>query len=303
MPITYAFLSANERKCAEYATQMAKHARALRILPCPEDEVERLAQVKAYLTSVDEKDRFALRETSNLFVADDWECGVSTVSSKSIQGERVYHVSTLTVYTLDAAGNLQSKTYQAKVEGLVDLTGRTAETQNHHWWDDIFAPVRSGSTYDTERDLWGKCSARQQAISQFVCDHLMFKRLRDVNFNPHRPSQAVDFDPSRSAVTVLRSNGFVTMAAFERCPWGLGNLLTNITNAGSFFRSADSNRSGNYFLPPLSGIPRYKKPDPFWETCFQLHDYFHQGLPDQLFTGKSSNAHRNVYVMFTWQRD
>ncbi len=124
----------------------------------------------------------------------------------------------------------------------------------------------------------------------------MFKRLRDVTFNPHNPAQAVDFDESRSAVTVLRQNGFVQMARLDQCPWGLGNLLTSITNAGAFFRSADSNRSGNYFMPPLSGIPRYKKPDPFWETTFQLHDYFHQALPDQLFTGIHSCEHRNVYV-------
>lgn len=296
MPITYAFLSGNSRKCTEYAAQMAKHARHLRILPCPDDESERLAQVLAYLKSADEKDRFVLRETSNLFVADALDRGERVISSKDVDGERVYHVSNLAVYTLDTAGNLQCKSYESRVEGLVDLSNRQADTGEQHWWDDIFAPLRSGATYDRERDLWGKCSARQQAISQFICDHLMFKRLRDVNFSPHQPSEAVDFTPSRSAVNVLRNNGFVQMARLQESSWGLGNLLTNVTNAGAFFRSADSNRSGNYFLPPLSGIPRHKKPDPFWETTFQLHDFFHQAIPDQLFTGAHSAAHRNVYV-------
>lgn len=295
MAITYAFLSANTRKCAEYAAQMSKHARALRILPCPEDEGERQAQIMAYLQTAEEKDRFALRETSNLFVAEDWERGVSTISSKKIHGERVYHVSALAAYTLDDQGKLVCKTYQATVEGLVDLSNSSADTE-HHWWDDIFAPTRSGATYDRERDMWGKCSARQQAISQFVCDHLMFKRLRDVNFNPHKPTRAVDFDLSRSAMSVLNSNPFVTMAALDGCPWGLGKLLTHIVNSGCFFRSADSNRSGNYFLPPLSGIPRFKKGDHFWETTFQLHDYFHQGIPDPLYSGNHSTEHRNVYV-------
>ncbi len=122
MAITYAFLSGNERKCAEYAAQLSKHARALRVLPCPEDEGERLEQIEKYLRSADEKDRFVLRETSNLFVASDWERGVSIVSEKNVQGERVFHVSHLAVYTLDVSGTLQSKTYCAQVEGRSNST-------------------------------------------------------------------------------------------------------------------------------------------------------------------------------------
>lgn len=274
---------------------MAKYNRTIRVLPFPDTEAERLAQVKAYLTAADEKDRFVLRETSDLFVAADWKLGTQTISSKDKQGERVCHVSTLAAYTLDKTGELKEKKYQAVVEGSIDLTKRR-DGADANWWDDIFVPDRSQESYDDERDLWGKNSARQQAIGMFICDHLLFKRLRDVTFMPHEPTEAVDFHPSRSAVAVLRNNPFVQMAKLDQSPWGLGNLLTNITNAGAFFRSADSVRSGNYFCPPLSGIPRFQKPDPLWQTAFQIHDYFHQSSPDQIFTGKTSAKHRRIYV-------
>lgn len=124
----------------------------------------------------------------------------------------------------------------------------------------------------------------------------MFRRLKDVMHNPHKPSQAVDFSPSVSAVSVLRGNVFVQMARLDCCSWGLGNLLSHVTGDGAFFRSDDSRRSGNYFCPPISGIPRHQKPDPFWETTYQLHDFFHQAVADQMFTGIDSPAHRYVYV-------
>lgn len=303
MAITYAFLSGNKRKCAEYEAQLAKYSRSLKVLPFADDETTRLADIRCYLETADEKDRFVLRETSDLFVADDWDRGVATVSSKNMQDERVYHVSNLAVYTLDGTGDIQEKSYRAEVEGHIDLSQRTksgkaqeAESAATQWWDDIFVTGRSQASYHEESTLWGKCSARQEAIGMFICDHLMFKRLRDMNFNPHKPKQAVDFDDHLSAVSVLRNNVFIGMAQLDRCPWGLGNLLRNITNAGVFMRSADSNRSGNYFLPPLSGVPRYKKPDPFWETTYQFHDFCHQAVPDPLFSGLTDDEHRYVFT-------
>lgn len=294
--ITYAFLTGNARKAAEYEAQLKRYGRAVTLLPYANDETQRLQDITAYLQKADEKDRFVLRETSNLYVAADWDNGVATVSAMETQSERVYHVSKLTVYTLDAAGTLTHKTYTAQIAGSIDLTRAKPETDHKAWWDDIFCADRSSASYAQERDLWGKASARQQAIGQFICDHLIFKRLRDVNFNPHKPTQAVDFAPELSAQVVLRNNGFVRMAALEKSPWGLGKLLTNLVNEGAFFRSPDSRRSGNYFCPPISGIPRQQKADPFWETTYQIHDFFHQAIPDQLFSGVHSPAHRNVYV-------
>lgn len=294
MAITYAFLSGNQRKCAEYRTQLAKYNRLILVLPFSENEAERLQEIRRYLETADEKDRFVLRESSNLYVASDWDSGISTISTQETQGEEVYHISTLAVYTPGERNELKEKKYQAVVKGRIDLTLRQPG-QDTNWWDDIFVADRSQANYEQERDLWGKNSARQIAIGQFICDHLIFKRLRDVDFMPHAPTEAVDFHPDRSAVAVLRANPFVQMAKLDQSPWGLGNLLTNLTNEGAFFRSADSVRSGNYFCPPISGIPRHKKADPFWQTTFQIHDYFHQAAPDQIYTGRSSAKHRNVY--------
>lgn len=294
MTTTYAFLSSNERKSAEYKAQLAKYGRAICILPCPDEPAEQLLQTAAYLQRAQESDRYVLRERSNLFVAADWDEGLPTISSKSINGERVYNLSILDVYYLDPAGALQTSTYQAKIEGSLDLTLRQTGTDSD-WWDDIFVAQRSQASYQQERDLWGKTSARQQTIGLFICDHVVFKQLKDVSFKPHRPAQSVDFTVEHAGL-ILRNNPFVKLARLEQSAWGLGNLLTQAVNQGIFFRSADSRRSGNYFCPPLSGIPRIQKPDPFWETTFQIHDFFHQLLPDQIFTGKSSEKHKNVYV-------
>ncbi len=295
MAITYAFLSGNAKKSAEYREQLAKYGRSICILPFDDDEGKRRETIEAYLAKADEKDGFVFRETSELYVADDWDAGTRTISSKSVQGERVYNASFLTVYSFDRDRKLQTKNYEAQVEGYVDLTLREGEASPDGWWDDIFVADRSKTSYRMERDLWGKTSARQQVIGLFICDNLLFKKLRDVNFNPHEPKQAVEFTPERSAVVLIRNNPFFKMARLEQCPWGLGNLLTNAINAGIFFRSADSRRSGNYFCPPLSGIPRTKKPDPFWESTFLIHDVFHQPIPDQSFTGVTSQAHEFVF--------
>src|SRR5262249_14364647 len=234
--------------------------------------------------------------TSDLYVADDWDRGVSTISSRQVQGERVYNVSLLEVYTLDGQGRVSKKSYRAQIAGHVDLSRRSAEGSADGWWDDIFVAERSRSSYNQERELWGKSSARQQAIGRFICDHVLFKKLKDVTYQPHSPREAVDFSPELSAASVLSRNAFVTMARLDQCQWCLGNVLTHLLNEGVFFRSADSSRSGNYFCPPISGIPRHQKPDPFWETTYQIHDFFHQAVPDQIFTGNTSRAHRNVYV-------
>jgi hypothetical protein len=296
MSITYAFLTSLTKKADEYRDQMAKYARNIAILPwVGTREEENMDTIKSYLASVPEKDSFVLSEASDIYAAADWEKGIETRSTKSTDGEKVYNVSKLDVYTLDAERNIAKKSYRAEIEGRIDLS-RSKPGASTEWWDDIFVASRSSKSYDEERDLFGKTSARQQAIAQFICDTVSFKNLKDVTYNPHRPKEAVDFDPELSAGAILAKNAFIQIAHLENSPWGLGNFLTNVVNDGAFFRSARSRRSGNYFSPPISGIPRHQKPDPFWETTYQLHDYFHQGIPDLIFTGKTSPEHKNVYV-------
>ncbi|HND69236.1 MAG TPA: hypothetical protein PL112_20695, partial [Candidatus Obscuribacter sp.] len=214
MTTTYAFLSSNERKSAEYKAQLAKYGRAICILPCPDEPAEQLLQIAAYLQRAQESDRYVLRERSNLFVAADWDEGLPTISSKSINGERVYNLSILDVYYLDPAGALQTSTYQAKIEGSLDLTLRQTGTDSD-WWDDIFVAQRSQASYQQERDLWGKTSARQQTIGLFICDHVVFKQLKDVSFKPHRPAQSVDFTVEHAGL-ILRHNPFVKLARLEQ---------------------------------------------------------------------------------------
>ncbi|MBX9685623.1 MAG: hypothetical protein K2X27_02910 [Candidatus Obscuribacterales bacterium] len=298
MSLKIAFMTGNSRKLEEYRRQLARYAREVIALPYSDDDELRLKTIVEYLQQAEAKDRFVLRESSDLYLADELEAGNEILSSKSEDGQRVYHISRLTVYTLDDNGELCSRQYSAQLEGHLCLSLRSADSGDQRWWDDIFVLKRSESSYLRERDLFeGKASARQLAIGQFICDFVHFKQLKDLSYKPHKPSQAVDFHPELSAASVLRRNEFVQMAELHSSPWGLGNLVCNLTNAGSFFRSADSRRSGNYFLPPLSGIPRFQKPDPFHETTFQFHDYCHQAMPDQLYTGISGPAHRHVYVV------
>lgn len=295
MPITYAFLTSNAKKAAEYRRQLSKYNRSVRILPGSKEESQQLRQIEAYLAAASEKDRFVLRETSDLYEADAWERGVPTISTKEKQGERVYNVSFLQAYTLNAAGTVEKKEYQAAIEGAIDLTKRV-QGSDGLWWDDVFVCARSGVSYDQESSLWGKISARQHVIGQFICDRVSFKGMRNWNFEPHKAAEAVDFSPEFSLASLVRTNVFVGSAKLERSPWGLGNALQHVINEGAFFRSARSVRSGNYFSPPISGVPRFPKQDPFHEFVFRLHDIFHQLIADLIFTGRTSLKHRNVYV-------
>jgi adenylate kinase len=296
MPITYAFVTSNEKKFAEYKLQLARYGREVFKLSPVKDDQKTVKLIWAYLLLTEEKERFVLWEASNLYQAEAWEKGNLVVSSLEIENERVYNVSTLEVYSLDEHLELTVKTYQAAIEGHLNLSARNPHCDDPLWWDDIFVANRSQASYLEERDLWGKVSARQHAIGQFVCDHVIFSELRDLSFTPHKPSQAVDFSPELSLARVLKNSSFLKTAKLENSPWGLGNLLTHITARGAFFRSANSNRAANYFCPPLSGISRTKKPDPFWQFTFQLHDIFHQAIPDLVFNGEDTPRHRNFYV-------
>lgn len=293
MPITYTFLTNNEWKAAEYKAQLGQYGRQVKIRPYTKDEATRLSQIKAWLQSGEELDKYVLDEHSDLYVADDWDRGVETVSGKDENLQRVYNVSNLNVYSLGDDGALQVQSYQEIVPGHIDLS---LKQDDDGWWDDVFVKERTSRSFVEEKDLHSKTSARQLVIAQFILDHVNYKKARDLTYNPHNPSQPVDFSPDVSAVATVRNNEFIQRANLGASEWGLGNFLNHILNGGMFFRSADSKRSGNYFAPPLSGIPRYMKPDPFWETTFQLHDLFHHGIPDQIFTGNSSEGHRNVYI-------
>lgn len=294
MSITYAFLTGRSEKAAEYREQMSRYGRDIIVLRWEgETEDENIGAIEAYLRSAPEKNRYALREESNLFVAEDWDKGIETISTKTNSQEKVYNVSRLRVFTLDENGNVQKRTYSSQILGHLDLSKRS---QKSEWWDDIFIPHRGYRNFEQERDFIGKISARQHTLSQFICDFVSFKGLKDVSCNPHHPTKAVDFAPEKSLEQVVRNNPFISMARLDQSPWGLGNFLTHIINDGAFFRSARSARSGNYFCPPISGIPRHMKPDYFWETTFQFHDDCHQGIPDHIFSGQTSVEHRNVYI-------
>lgn len=294
MSITYAFFTSRSEKADEYREQMSRYGRDIIVLKWEgETEDENMGAIEAYLRTAPEKNRYALREESNLVVADDWDKGIETISTKTNSGEKVYNVSRLRVFTLDENGNVQKRIYRSQILGHLDLSKRS---QKSEWWDDIFIPHRGHRTFTQERDFIGKTSARQHTLAQFICDFVSFKGLKDVSCNPHKPTMAVDFAPEISLEQVVRNNPFISMARLDQSPWGLGNFLIHIINGGAFFRSARSARSGNYFSPPISGIPRYMKPDPFWETTFQFHDCCHQALPDHIFSGQTSVEHRNVYT-------
>ena len=306
------FLTKNEQKLQEYKEQLGVYGLKITNNPYIEDEATRKSQIEALLSN--SPNTVVIREDSDLYDAQEYdrifkEKGAldandlaKIVSNKQQDGQQVYNISSVKLYKLED-GELKEYDYLRKVSGRVDL--RLLKTdEDNKWWDRIFVNDLTGENYELEREYAGKVSARQLALSDFVEEHVNFTKHRNLAFNPIIMKGSIDF--TRSPLELVGSvekgefkidNPFIVRSFGSSSPWAefMQNFFTNSMQE-TYLRTSDNRRSGNYFLPPISGIPLHPKADPFHQTTFQYHDICHQALPDLLFTGKDTPENRMVYV-------
>jgi adenylate kinase len=208
--------------------------------------------------------------------------------------DRVDNVSVLRVYRL-AEGRVGCTEYRHRTEGYIDLTQRTPDPTDVFGWDDVFVVKNTGQTYHQLAKRGHKISSRDMVISAFLRDHVYYKEAINLRFNPQEQARPIDF--GNSVAAFVRRNPHLNNEAIRRSP--LAGLFPAVVNEGVFFRAPVNRREKNYWLPGLNaGIPFVPKKDAIHEITYMAHDFGHFLIPDLVFTGDTSPAHRTTYVAY-----
>eukprot|EP00435_Cladocopium_sp_Y103_P054757 s480_g17.t5 len=194
--------------------------------------------------------------------------------------------------------HLVHSTYSSAVEGYVDLSKRGAPEA--FGWDDVVVLTSTGKTYQDMLKLRLKFSPRDFNVNRWLIDHVHYKQRKTTNFINDRSkgfSKTISFADSESVASFVAQNEFFNNEVAQRS--GLSGVFIAVANNGAFFRSAQSRRELNYWLPGLNaGIPFVAKKDPIHEITFTAHDFGHFLIPDLVFTGNTSSNARRTYIIY-----
>jgi inosine/xanthosine triphosphate pyrophosphatase family protein len=188
--------------------------------------------------------------------------------------------------------------YFHKVKGYIDASRKDQYNETVFGWDHLFVNTLTGRSHlDTIHSQWGKNSARQLVLSDFVTQHLFYSHPQSLTHHQDlKPKRAVEFTMDMAVGRFMGSNKHLSNPKLSL--WGLDEIITRILNEGVFFRAATSRPVKNYFSPPFGGIPLTPKKTDVEETVFMMHDLNHHNIPDLIFDGDGSEEMRNVYVVW-----
>jgi len=181
------------------------------------------------------------------------------------------------------------------INGYIDLE-RTDDTS--FGWDSVFVLSHLGMSYSELRNKHMKNSGRNELISKFIIDVLYYKNKIDLNFNPQKQEQSIEFNGN--AIDFIQNNKYLNLPTNTK--FGFTNLFNLSINNGAFFRSAKNRREKNYWIPGLNaGIPLVPKKDDIHEITFAVHDLCHFIMPDLIFDGNrfdiDENEYKNTYII------
>lgn len=229
-----------------------------------------------------------LREETSLFRPG------SRVPSSMRNGVEADHFSELQAYWLED-GKLSRKTYQDVTRGKIDLS-KIRERHPVYGWDDAFIVKSTGLSYQEMKDRGLKVSSRENVLSDFTRDKIHYGKKDDLRFNPQRLSRAMAFD--RGVEEIFFSDPRVGANPIA-ASYGIHYVLNQVANDGFAVRGADKRRLRNYWSPGLNGgLPLTPKSDDIHELTFRMHDAGHFLVPDLIFAGVDSPAHRQAYIAY-----
>lgn len=196
--------------------------------------------------------------------------------------------------------HLVHSTYSSAVEGYVDQKQKPLAGTEAFGWDDVVVLTSTGKTYQDMLKLRLKFSPRDFNVNRWLIDHVHYKQRKTTNFINDRSkgfSNTISFADSESVASFVAQNEFFNNEVAQRS--GLSGVFIAVANNGAFFRSAQSRRELNYWLPGLNaGIPFVAKKDPIHEITFTAHDFGHFLIPDLVFTGNTSINARRTYIIY-----
>jgi len=223
-----------------------------------------------------------------------------------VDGEAVTVSASLTCWSSqkgeqEKAGQVEVFVYRHEMDAKIDLSKRREDRSGVFNWDDVVVDLYSGLSYHEKKLQGFKVSPRDMMLSQYLQDHVYYRRRRLCRHNHLEVSRAVDFGDGSPALNFFRRNPYLfpetetstcSSSFFRRA-------FVSVLNQGLVLRAAMTRREFIYWLPGLNaGIPLVPKDDAVHEATFQAHDLAHFLLPDLLFTGEDSPLHRRLYIIY-----
>jgi hypothetical protein len=192
--------------------------------------------------------------------------------------------------------NIEHSSYEHQIKGYIEPEYEHKKDDTVFGWDHLFVNAETGRTnLENSTSTWGKNSARQLVLGDFVLQHLFYakpqtlKHHAELNFK-----QSIEFSEKNSVSEFIKNNPYLSNQHLNK--WGLYDLRQRILDEGVFFKAAISRPMKNYFSPPFAGIPLTAKKTKVEETIFFAHDLNHQNIYDPIFDGVDSPEMRNVYM-------
>jgi hypothetical protein len=280
-----ALLTSSEHKAREFAAALGSHGQRMTAVPIEGGVVD----ITVVLDLLADGHDFVIREQTTL---------VDLESFKEIDGEPKDMALLLNrsgMLTWRKGGEngapMEVKSYDASVEGYIDLSFRSPEATDVFGWDDVFIPIDGGISLHDMKERRIKTSARQLNIGRFLADHVHFASRLDMRFFPMNQDRTFEF--TSKVFDFVTTNPLIAAGTSGTY---LENILGHVLRSGVFFRSASNRKEKNYWLPGLNaGIPLTEKKDPVHEITFLFHDLMHFQLPD-LIPDNGGSIARDIYV-------
>lgn len=218
--------------------------------------------------------------------------------------ESVIHSSVLEVYKPQWFGEekilsgFTLRQYEKRSYGYIHPHGDFLQCKDGFGWDALFVNAATNLTNEEFYSKYGKKSARQYVISDFIETYLRYKTLVGLKHHELKLQRPIDFGDH-----FIHLSEFVAHDPYFSNPfideWGIGNLRNAMFNEGLFGKAALSRVVRNYFSPPFSGLPFTGKKDAVEETIFMTHDILHHLVCDLVCDLTPSKAH--FYVYSAWR--
>jgi len=210
--------------------------------------------------------------------------------------ESVVHTSTLNVYKPQwdncKLTGFTFRQYEKRSYGYISQYVNTAV--DGFGWDALFVNATTNLTNEQYYLQYGKKSARQHTISDFIETHLRYKALTTLKHHQLALTRPIDFGANYFHISKFvkdekhLSNPFIN-------DWKIENLRNAVINEGLFVKAAWSRPVKNYFSPPFSGLPLTAKKDAVEETIFMTHDMLHHLVCDLICDVIPTKNHFFIY--------
>lgn len=189
--------------------------------------------------------------------------------------------------------------YAQRSHGYIKRNSNKPLTSTHGFgWDALFVNDATNLTNDEFYKLYGKKSARQHVVSDFIETYLRYKTMLSLKHHQINIESPIAFGEGYFHLTqFIKSEKHLSNKFIDE--WGIERLRNAMLNEGMFVKGALSRPVKNYFSPPFSGLPLTAKKDEAEETTFMTHDMLHHLICDLICDAEPTKE--NFYVYSAWR--